>query len=420
MTGTAGWCAPRVWLLAAALPVGYAGPVLRAATVDISCEQDNTLLDQLGTNSNGGDSGVYAGRDLVGRIKRGLMQFNVAAHVPVGSTVTGATLTLYMDKTIAGVKTVTLHRVLASWGEGEASGQGGGSPAGPGDATWEHRFFDTVLWDTEGGDFTASESASQGVGAVGFYSWTSGQLAADVQNMLDNPGSDFGWLIKGDESTPTTAKKFASREYPLPANRPKLSVTYEPPPPVSILQWRSVRTHGGTVDHAIVLDPAGAGDGATGPTVEARAGGVRRIEVDFSGPVSVPPGAVTVTGQTTVGGVPGSPQAYTPSSVAMVDADTAAIVFDPGQLPDQTCYAIDLSPLSVAGLTGDHDVRVRALAGDTTMSGGITLSDAILARLRLGTAVADGPQYDVDLDGNITGADVLMAKAGIGLQALCP
>ena len=77
------------------------------------------------------------------------------------------------------------------------------------DATWIHRFYDGSSkppppnpnhWTTPGGDFNPTASASRSVGANGSYTWGStAQLAADVQSWLDNPASNFGWLVKGPE-----------------------------------------------------------------------------------------------------------------------------------------------------------------------------------------------------------------------------
>jgi len=50
---------------------------------------------------------------------------------------------------------IELHKLLADWGEGtsQATGEEGqGAPATPNDATWRHRFFDTIFWTNEGGD----------------------------------------------------------------------------------------------------------------------------------------------------------------------------------------------------------------------------------------------------------------------------
>ncbi|MCL4209692.1 MAG: hypothetical protein KJZ68_03420, partial [Phycisphaerales bacterium] len=99
----------------------------------------------------------------------------------------------------------------------------------PGDATWLHRFHDTVFWTQPGGDYVAAASASRVVGGLGAYVWGSTPaMVADVQAWLDNPGSNFGWIVIGDESTTTTAKRFDSREHPTQANRPRLTIDYLP------------------------------------------------------------------------------------------------------------------------------------------------------------------------------------------------
>lgn len=194
-----------------------------------------------------------------------------------------------------------------------------------------------------------------------------------------------------------------------------------PPPPITITQWRSVRTHGPAGALGIVLDAAATGNGITGPTTESRQGGIQTILVDFSSaPASVAPGAVTVSGRSTVSGVLQGPVSYVPTSVGMVSATTLQITFNAGLLPDKTCYAIDVAPAGVPGLTGDHDVNVRALVGDTTSSGLVNLSDAIAAKVRIGAAVASNAQFDVDLSGAVALQDALAAKSDIGVSALCP
>jgi vacuolar-type H+-ATPase catalytic subunit A/Vma1 len=58
-----------------------------------------------------------------------------------------------------------------------------------------------------GGDFSATVSASQSVGAIGTDTWAStAQMVADVQSWLNNPSSSYGWLVKGS-NTNTTAKR---------------------------------------------------------------------------------------------------------------------------------------------------------------------------------------------------------------------
>ena len=108
-----------------------------------------------------------------------------------------------------------------------SGGEGDGAPATTNDATWRHRFFDTIFWTTEGGDFSATVSASQSVGVVGMYTWSSSQMVTDVQSWLDDPATNFGWLVLGDESEIATAKRFDTRESASP---PVLTIQYRPRP----------------------------------------------------------------------------------------------------------------------------------------------------------------------------------------------
>ena len=39
-------------------------------------------------------------------------------------------------------------------------------------------------------------------------------MVADVQSWLDNPATNFGWLVLGDESDILTAKRFDTQRVP--------------------------------------------------------------------------------------------------------------------------------------------------------------------------------------------------------------
>jgi hypothetical protein len=51
-------------------------------------------------------------------------------------------------------------------------------------------------------------------------------MIADVQDWLDNPQSNHGWLLRCNETDDSTAKRFDSRENFITTNRPVLSVEY--------------------------------------------------------------------------------------------------------------------------------------------------------------------------------------------------
>jgi len=207
-----------------------------ANIINITSTKDNTLYEYdpaEGDHSNGAGFHFFAGENGMGELRRGVIAFDVAGTIPAGSTIIAVTLTMNMSMTPAGPETVELHRLLADWGEGTSHapmGEGDGAPATPNDATWRHRFFDTIFWVTEGGDFSAVASAVQSVGGVGQYMWSSAQMVADVQEWLDSPASNFGWLVLGDETAIATAKRFDTRESASP---PMLSIQYTPGPRVT-------------------------------------------------------------------------------------------------------------------------------------------------------------------------------------------
>jgi hypothetical protein len=216
-------------VLAAAL-IGIGSDLASAATISIMPSKDNTLYEfdpDEGDFSNALGIHFFAGDTVMSELRRGVLAFDIAGSIPSGSTIIGVSLSLNCSKVFSDTaRTTELHKLLADWGEGisHAPGEeGDGALATTNDATWRHRFFDTIFWATEGGDFSATVSASQSVGPVGQYTWSSAQMVADVQSWVNNPASNFGWLVLGDESVAGSAKRFDTRESASP---PVLTIEY--------------------------------------------------------------------------------------------------------------------------------------------------------------------------------------------------
>jgi hypothetical protein len=213
----------------------FAALVPAQTTVQIGASKDNTLYQSpTGTLSNGMGTHIFAGISGGGTIHRAVLAFNVAAVVPAGARIVSATLTLNLSRTtVAGPLNVEVHRLLADWGEGAsvAGGQeGGGGTAAANDATWLHRFYPSTFWTTPGGDFDPTPSVVlptpyQGPSVFG----TTLRMTADVQSWLDNPGGNFGWLLKTDETVPFATRRYDSRNNATPGNRPVLTVVYLQP-----------------------------------------------------------------------------------------------------------------------------------------------------------------------------------------------
>lgn len=220
----------KQYLLILSLWLGGLFSLSAQTTVSLSPAKDNTLYESNdGTLSNGSGRYLFVGNTNNGAARRALLQFDLG-EIPAEATITEVELVMTMNKSAAGAMDLSLHLLTKDWGEGssEAGGQqgGGGAPTTD-DATWIHNFFDTSTWDNAGGDFVAEPSATQSVSGSGPYGWTSDELLADVQGWYADPGSNFGWIMIGNEAQNQTAKRFYSREEGTEADRPILNVTYE-------------------------------------------------------------------------------------------------------------------------------------------------------------------------------------------------
>ena len=208
-------------------------PVI-AETVRIEAGRDATLIEHPdGARANGSGPAFFVGRTSQGQnsVRRTLIWFDVAAALPERAIVESVSLTVFMSPSNSQMREIRLHRVLADWGEGPSSASGGGGrPAEPGDATWIHTFYDYRFWTHGGGQFVGRVSAQTDVAGSAFYTWEStNHMIQDVRLWNSAPQRNFGWILIGDETTPQTAKSFASREFPDPVLRPVLEVSWRMP-----------------------------------------------------------------------------------------------------------------------------------------------------------------------------------------------
>lgn len=203
--------------------------------VTIGASKDNSLYeDEGGALSNGSGEYFFAGKTGqtgAESIRRGLVAFDISAAVPTGATITRVSLSVNVSRVAsAGPHEVALIPMAADWGEGssDASGEEGmGAAAMDGDATWLHQFFPSTFWSQPGGDFASGTSATVSVGGTGVYTFVStAETIADVQNWLDTPEDNWGWLVAGEESSSASAIRFDSRENSVEASRPALTIDY--------------------------------------------------------------------------------------------------------------------------------------------------------------------------------------------------
>jgi hypothetical protein len=219
--------------------------------------------------ASGEGPALFAGADGSSNKKRSLIEFNLSA-IPAGSTITSVTVTLFLAQVagsgggagFGGTLTLSLHKLLQSWGEGTSGsptsasvgGTGQGFTAVNGDSTWTDSFFNTnptlaTAWTTPGGNFVAASSADNTTTASAIntpYTWSSSQLMADVQSWVNGTSANDGWeLLSNLETTPTSFLGFWSKDGAAANNNmaiaPTLSVTFTPAPePMSLLMLGAV------------------------------------------------------------------------------------------------------------------------------------------------------------------------------------
>jgi hypothetical protein len=208
-----------------------------ATEIRIVPSADTTIFAEQGggtsydATSDGAGPNVWTSVIAAGVTRRALVRFDLSA-VPRGSRVLSAQLQLF-EVRARDEHVVSTHRLLASWGEAGSNGgdAGVGAPAQPGDTTWSHRFWPTQTWTNRGGDFVATPSASLSVGfGPGAFVWPSSTRAvADVQIWVDQPATNHGWILIGDDLGLQNAKRFGSRNNTTPEARPVLVVSYDTP-----------------------------------------------------------------------------------------------------------------------------------------------------------------------------------------------
>ncbi|MCB1582299.1 MAG: DNRLRE domain-containing protein [Marinicella sp.] len=196
--------------------------------------KDNTLYEtDTGSTSNGAGTRLFIGKTGSNaglKKRRAVLEFDLSSIPPI-ATIHSVDLSVMTTNTppAANQFDASLHLLLSEWGEGTSNSSGNGAPATSNDATWLHNFFDTSNWNTPGGDYSSTVSATAAVGTtngevINFASTV--DLVADVQLWIENENVNHGWIILGDELTDRNARGLSSREGTSP---PVLTVSYSIP-----------------------------------------------------------------------------------------------------------------------------------------------------------------------------------------------
>src|ERR1044071_2641415 len=87
---------------------------ISAAISNITPSKDNTLYEydpSEGDTSNALGLYFFAGETAMTELRRGVFAFDIAGHIPAGSTITAVTLRMNMSRTpVETARTIELHR----------------------------------------------------------------------------------------------------------------------------------------------------------------------------------------------------------------------------------------------------------------------------------------------------------------------
>ncbi|MCS1393287.1 DNRLRE domain-containing protein [Lysinibacillus boronitolerans] len=147
---------------------------------------------------------------------RSLLKFDLSS-IPAATSITSANLNLWFSSTNSNIPIdISLHKVTKAWEENQAN--------------WNSAKTSTP-WSLKGGDFvntplsTISGITESGDLITGQMSWSI--PSALVSNWITNPSSNYGFLLKSDNETVTTYKKFISSEHSIDEQyHPLLVITY--------------------------------------------------------------------------------------------------------------------------------------------------------------------------------------------------
>jgi hypothetical protein len=201
-------------------------------TIVLGAISDNTLYeDAAGSISNGQGKYLHTGKGNTGLVRRALLRFLLVEFIPPCSKILSVTLKMHLSGGNTANKTIQLRRLNNYWGEGNSDAPGleeNGTTAASFDATWKHKLYNSDFWATAGGEYSTVASGSTVVGAPGFYTWNSTpDMVKDVQDWTDDNSTAFGWLLLGDESASSTAKRFHSTEADTFSFTPEITVVYK-------------------------------------------------------------------------------------------------------------------------------------------------------------------------------------------------
>ncbi len=171
-------------------------------------------------------------------MRRSVIKFDLSS-IPSNAVITSASLKL-VQLGGSGTITVNIHRLLQNWTNA--------------DVTWNNYTTGTP-WNTAGGgagtDYTSTATDSKALLSYSGGTVDSYNVLTDVQNIVNNGGNNYGWIMKLATESGNTYVGYNSQDAGTQANRPILTVVYTVPTPGGIgsgnlLYWYEAKTYTNT------------------------------------------------------------------------------------------------------------------------------------------------------------------------------
>ncbi|MGE0607077.1 MAG: DUF4347 domain-containing protein, partial [Pirellulales bacterium] len=182
--------------------------------------QDTEIQAGNPTTSYGNDASIRVDLDDSGGVTQGLIRFdnlfgNGVGQIPLGSTITSVSLTVYVTEASTAGSQVGLHRMLVNWSEA---------------STWNS--LSTSGSGVQTNNIEANSTADSILGSptsTGLQTFT---LSTGTLQAWSDGATNYGWALVINN---TNGWEFASSEYGTAGQRPMLSVTYTPPNTAPVL-----------------------------------------------------------------------------------------------------------------------------------------------------------------------------------------
>lgn len=163
---------------------------------------DDAWVNENNTTQNNGNDADLSLRSRLGENRRVYLNFNTAS-IPVGSTITNATLRLYMSDAPGASRTYEAYLVEDSWAENSV--------------TWSAQPSVAAI---------ATDSVTTGTTN---HKWLEFEVTADVNDFINNSVTNYGWMIKDsseDGGSPARTSTISSSEKGDELRRPQLVVDF--------------------------------------------------------------------------------------------------------------------------------------------------------------------------------------------------